>query len=120
MLHIQRITQFLSWTPELHSSSKSMTASGMAEQGVGLFLGVLESVWNLSREQKSKASPRVRSQPQNWKRAKRSFLLKGDLSLWYSNDCTRAGFYACDEGKRVNSSLLLFFSLLLFLIVCDS
>lgn len=37
--HVLRITQFLRRTPELYSSSRSMTTFGMAEQGVGLFFG---------------------------------------------------------------------------------
>lgn len=37
--HALRITPFLRRTPELYSSSTSMTTFGMAEQGVGLFLG---------------------------------------------------------------------------------
>lgn len=65
-----------------------MTTFGMAEQGVGLFLGFgkcLES--QRGNRLKSKASPRVGSQPQNC-RVQKGHSIQVETSLSATHECT--------------------------------
>lgn len=89
-----------------------MTTFGMAEQGVGPFLGFGKSVWNLSGERTEIQSITEGGVPTTGLQKKKKVIpaeWKTSLSLWSTHGCTHRGFFFLSPLMKSSISCLYYF-----------